>query len=158
MAKQAGIILLTGTINNLTFYRMNGQFYVRIKSRLRGDRVKTDPAFARTMVYADRLALASRTASQLYRSLPKETREVALYRKMTSMAMGLLKAGVPVSGVGRALKEAVFGKVQQQLQLCVTVKGRLQWGGVHKGGFEWGVERRYLCTEMKDKLEISSYP
>lgn len=95
MAKQTGILLITGTIGNLTFYEMNGQHYARLKSSLRGKRVKTDPAFALTMLYADRLALCSRIASQLYRSLPKEKRQVVLYREMTGTAMKLLKAGIP---------------------------------------------------------------
>jgi len=106
MAKQAGNFFLTGTRENLTFYKMDGQHYVRLKSSLSSKRVKTDPAFALTMVYADMLAVASRTAAQLYRSLPQEQRQVARYRKMTSTAMQLLKAGIPADRLMEALKAA----------------------------------------------------
>jgi hypothetical protein len=94
MAKQKGIFLMTGTLGNQTFYKMRGQYYVRSKSSLRADRVKSDAAFTLTMVYADRLALASRTASQVYRQLPEAKQQVSLYRKMTSAAMQLLKTGI----------------------------------------------------------------
>jgi hypothetical protein len=61
MAKQTGIILLTGTIGNMTFYKRDSGYYARMKSSLDGRRVKTDPAFRNTMVYAERLALAYAT-------------------------------------------------------------------------------------------------
>ncbi|MET6996775.1 hypothetical protein [Chitinophaga defluvii] len=138
MAKQAGVILLTGTIGNITFYEMDGQYYARMKSSLRGNRVKTDPAFALTMVYAERLALSSRTAAQLYRSLPADQRQVTLYRKMTSTAMQLLKAGIPAAMLADALA-AVFQPVTtpkekgnrvilQQARVCVSETGCLEWG------------------------------
>lgn len=137
MAKQSGMILITGTIQNITFYEMDGQYYARLKSSLRGDRVKRDPAFARTMVYAERLALASRTAAQLYRSLPVEQRKVALYRKMTSTAMQLLKAGISAAMLAAALaavfqpiilpKEKTACFVPQQSCASVSQTGRLQW-------------------------------
>jgi len=137
MAKQAGAILITGTIQNITFYEMDGQYYARLKSSLCGDRVKRDPAFALTMVYAERLALASRTAAQLYRSLPEEQRKVALYRKMTSTAMQLLKAGVPADMLAAGLaaifqpivppKEKTACLVPQRPAASVSQTGRLAW-------------------------------
>lgn len=138
MAKQAGVILLTGTIGNITFYEMDGQYYARMKSSLRGNRVKTDPAFALTMVYAERLALSSRTAAQLYRSLPAAQRQVTLYRKMTSTAMQLLKAGIPPAMLADALaavfqpattpKEKINRVMPQQAGVCVSGMGCLEWG------------------------------
>jgi hypothetical protein len=106
MAKQVGNILLTGTLDGLTFYKMEGQYYVRLKSSLTGKRVKKDPAFKQTMAYAERLAIGSRTASELYRQLPKEEQEVSLYRKMTSTAMQLLKTGTPAVMLMEALTAA----------------------------------------------------
>jgi hypothetical protein len=122
MAKQTGIFLLTGTLGNVTFYKMQGRFYARNKSSLQGKRVKTDPAFARTMQYADRLALSSRTASKLYRSLPKEQQEISVYRKMTSKAMGLLKLGVSAAQLPDALA-TVFSLLPSPV--VVTGEGRL---------------------------------
>jgi hypothetical protein len=36
MAKQAGDIFITGTIDDLCFYKMDGAYYVRLKSSLTG--------------------------------------------------------------------------------------------------------------------------
>lgn len=94
MAKQAGPFTITGTIENLCFYEMEGQYYVRMKSSLTGKRVKKDPAFARTMQYAGWLKLAAKAASVFYRTIPKEERCRELYRKLTGKAMSLLKEGV----------------------------------------------------------------
>ncbi|WP_410966294.1 hypothetical protein, partial [Salmonella sp. SAL4449] len=67
MAKQAGDIKITGTIEDITFYRMVGRYYARMKSSLTGQRVKKDTAFAGTMRSAARLALGSQLASKTYR-------------------------------------------------------------------------------------------
>ena len=48
MAKLTGIIKLEGTIENLIFYKMNGENYVRSKGGVSKERIYTDPNFART--------------------------------------------------------------------------------------------------------------
>lgn len=93
MARQTGIYTITGTIDNLCFYKMEGKFYVRQKSSLSGTRVKKDPAFAKTMQYANMLGTASKIASAIYRQLDKRQKVQGLYRQLTGEAMQLLKAG-----------------------------------------------------------------
>jgi len=46
VAKQIGATKITGTIQNICFYKMEGQYYARQKSSLTGKRVKKDPAFS----------------------------------------------------------------------------------------------------------------
>ena len=94
MAKQTGIIKITGTVDNICFYKLEREYYARQKSSLSGKRVKKDPAFAETMKYAKLLAIASRIGSVVYRSLPKEKRERKLYQQLTGRAMQLLKKGM----------------------------------------------------------------
>jgi len=94
MAKQTGPIKITGTIGNICFYEMDGKFYARLKSSLTGKRVKKDPRFRLTMVYADLLVQASKLASCCYRSLPEEERAHPMYRALTGLAMKMLKAGM----------------------------------------------------------------
>ena len=91
MAKQTGPNPFIGRRGNLQGYRMAGQHYVRIVSSLTGRRVKQDPAFKQTMQYAGLLGRASRIASAIYRRLP--AKEQGFYRKLTGMAMQLLKQG-----------------------------------------------------------------
>jgi len=91
MAKQTGPNPFIGRRGNLQGYRMAGKHYVRIVSSLTGERVKKDPAFKHTMQCAGLLGQASRVASAIYRRLP--AKEHGFYRKLTGMAMELLKQG-----------------------------------------------------------------
>ena len=95
MAKQVGPIKITGCYDNICFYKMDGEYYARLKSSLTGKRVKKDPRFRRTMEYAGWLGQASKIASAVYRSLPPEKKEKGLYRMMTGQAMQWLKEGKP---------------------------------------------------------------
>lgn len=93
MAKQIGPVKIEGTVGNVTFYQLDGEYCARLKSSLSGKRVKKDPCFRRTMEYAGWLKQASGLASSCYRALPKEERAHAMYRQMVGMAMQMLKAG-----------------------------------------------------------------
>jgi hypothetical protein len=91
MAKQIGPIRVTGTVQNLCFYKMEGKYYVRAKSSLNGKRVKKDKAFKQTMAYANLLARASKIAAAFYRKLTKEERGLKIYRELTGKVMQELK-------------------------------------------------------------------
>ena len=93
MGKQCGPYYHEGTVQHICFYRMYGGYYLRMKSSLSGKRVKTDPAFRKTMQYARLLGKASKIASQVYKTYPKATRKFAEYRTLTGKAMQLLKEG-----------------------------------------------------------------
>jgi hypothetical protein len=104
MAKQTGPVKLEGTIGNICFYKMGDEWYARLKSSLTGKRVKKDPRFRRTMEFASFLSTASKIASEIYRTLPKQR---GLYRKITGMAMQLLKKGIAKEVVLLQLKEVL---------------------------------------------------
>lgn len=93
MAKQSSTYHITGTIDNLCFYKMEGKYYVRRKSSLTGKRVKKDAAFEQTMYYANLLGKASTIASCFYKTIPTVDRVKGLYRRLTGMVIQLLKAG-----------------------------------------------------------------
>ncbi len=48
MARQKGIIKLEGRVGDLSFYKNGSEYYAREKGGVDGDRIKKDPAFART--------------------------------------------------------------------------------------------------------------
>lgn len=48
MARQESLIQLTGPVGNLSFYKSQDGYLVRRKSGVSGDRIKSDPAYART--------------------------------------------------------------------------------------------------------------
>lgn len=93
MALQAGPIFIVGTIGDLTYYKMNGRYYVRLKSTLSGKKIKTSPRFKLTRMYGVFFGKASKIASGVYRSLPREWRQHWMYRDFTGEAMQLLKKG-----------------------------------------------------------------
>jgi hypothetical protein len=97
MAKQEGPFFITGTIGPVCFYRLYEEYYARTKSSLDRTRVKSDPSFAKTMVYAGLLKEASVLASSLYRNLDKDKRKHALYRQLTGKAIRLLKEGKSIA-------------------------------------------------------------
>jgi len=109
MAKQIGDIFITGTYDDLCFYKMDGQYYVRMKSSLTRNRVRKSAAFANTMKSADELGSASVLASRVYRSLAKDKRKVTLYRKMTGMAKLLLNQGESKERITELLKKYIDG-------------------------------------------------
>src|SRR6266852_4952890 len=94
MALQAGKIHWEKrTRYNLTFYKMEGKYYVRKKSRLTGKRVKKDPRFRVTMMNAGWLARASKIGSDVYKALPATWRQFWMYREFTGEAVKMLKQG-----------------------------------------------------------------
>jgi hypothetical protein len=93
MGKQCGPYYHEGTVQHICFYKLNGAYYLRTKSSLTAKRVKKDPAFARTMQYAQLLGKASKIASQVYKTYSKATRQFSEYRVLTGKAMQLLKDG-----------------------------------------------------------------
>ncbi len=91
MPRQTGPYFFTGRRGDLLGYRMAGGYFVRVVSSLTGKRVKKDPAFELTMHYAGMLGRASKIGSAIYHRMPKQ--EHGFYRKLTGMAMQLLKEG-----------------------------------------------------------------
>ena len=93
MAKQIGDIIIVGTIDDITFYGMEGKGYARRKSSLTGKKVKRDPQFTRTMQSAHRLGKGSQLASKVYRSLPRQEQVYALFKELKHIAILAIKEG-----------------------------------------------------------------
>ena len=88
MATQIGLLQIKGTIHGICFYKMDGKYYARTKSSLSGERVKSDPVFAETMRHAERMGIASKIASVLYKQLvPVSERSREKYREVVGMVM-----------------------------------------------------------------------
>lgn len=105
MAKQAGLIKITGTIDDVTFYEMNGEYYARKKSSLTREKVKHHISFALTRVYNRIMGRASSLASCVYREIPGAKRKHAEFRLLTARAHALLKAGFSEAEVLKRLRK-----------------------------------------------------
>jgi len=82
-----------GTFHNLCVYHMRGEDFVRTRSSLTGERVKTAPEFIPTMAWAALLKEASRLGAAVYSMLAPYRKKHKLYKKLTGQAMRLLKEG-----------------------------------------------------------------
>ncbi|TWI83365.1 hypothetical protein IQ13_1475 [Lacibacter cauensis] len=92
MAQQMGLLKITGTIGGVCFYCLDGVYYARAKSSLTGQRVKRDPAFAKTMQHADLLGRAAKIASERYRrTVPKAERSRGKYRELVGVVLRELR-------------------------------------------------------------------
>ena len=75
MAKQTGDIFITGTLGNVTFYKMNGRYYLKTVSAHSRKRILSDPCFAKTRRNAASFGSAQKMASFVYRLVPSEDRD-----------------------------------------------------------------------------------
>ena len=93
MARQAGPLYLTGTIDDITFYKMEGEYFARKKSSLDRRQFRTDPRFARSRQAAHTFGEASQLASAIYGQLPKEARGKGVVNRLTGQVGKLLRKG-----------------------------------------------------------------
>src|SRR5690349_16649228 len=95
MAKQVGPIFITGTIDGVIFYKLNGVYLIRSKGDYRsGKQMRKDPRLKRTMKNADQFGVASKIVKYTYyRYLPPEVRKQGLYSELTGMVKRWLQAG-----------------------------------------------------------------
>lgn len=105
MARQTGDFKITGTIDCITFYEMQGQYYARMKSSLTGKRFWKDKAFEGSRKSCSRLGRGSILASMAYRSIDKEKRKYALFCFLKREAIQLLKKGMDEVIVANALQQ-----------------------------------------------------
>jgi hypothetical protein len=91
MARQTGAIQITGTTDELCFYKMWDTYFVRMKSSLTGKRFWRDKAFERSRESSKRFGSGNRLASKLYRMIEEEKRVYKLFCFLKSKAILLLK-------------------------------------------------------------------
>jgi len=103
MARQAGDTIITKTIDDLVFYKMDGKGYVRRKSSLTRKKFKTSHRFANSRKNAERFAKGNRIASEVYHTIPATERQYLMFLRLKSSAIALLKAGTAESEVKRKL-------------------------------------------------------
>jgi len=93
MAKQAGDFFIEGSIDDLTYYKMNGTYYVRQKSSLTKKKFWKSKAFERSRESCKRFSEGNKLASRIYRMIEKEKRVYSLYCFLKKRAISLLKEG-----------------------------------------------------------------
>jgi hypothetical protein len=114
MAKQAGDYFIEGTIDDLTYYKMEGKYYVRMKSSLTGKKFWKHKTFERSRESCKRFSEGNRLASRLYRMIKKEKRQYKLFCFLKKKSILLLKEGKSLIEVEEILMDYLmeFGLVE----------------------------------------------
>lgn len=95
MAKQRGLIKMEGLIDELSFYKWKGKYVVRRKGGASRDRIKNDPAFARTRENNMEFAWASGAAKLIRMSLNEimgHDKWFLLHGRLTQMMLTVLRS------------------------------------------------------------------
>ena len=97
MAKQAGPIYFIGSIDDLTFYKQGGQYYIKRTStcsETTKKKYRTEPGYALLRLRKRQFGLAVKLVEKVYYShLPKAVRKHGLFGKLTGMVNTLLQKG-----------------------------------------------------------------
>jgi hypothetical protein len=114
MAKQAGDIFIEGTIDDLTYYKMEGRYYVRMKSSLTRKKFRKHKAFERSRASCKRFSEGNKLASKLYRMIEKNKRIYKLFCFLKKRSIMLLKEGKSLIEVEEILMDYLmeFGLVE----------------------------------------------
>jgi len=83
MAQQESILKFKGSIGDLSFYKSGGQYLARTKGGVDGDRIRTDPRFARTRENGQEFMRAIK-AGKLLRDGFREQLHLTSDRRMSS--------------------------------------------------------------------------
>jgi len=112
MATQKGVIKLEGAVGDLSFYKKKGKYYARSKGGISADRMKNDPAFARTRENQQEFGRAGKAGKLLRTSL----REVIMHAKDSGMSGRLTQQMMKViqtdSENARGLRTVAQGDIQ----------------------------------------------
>lgn len=111
-------MMMTGTVDNLTFYKMEGAYYVRMKSSLTRKRFFKDAAFEGSRRSSNRLAVGSKLASSVYKSFPEKKRRYSVFCALKSLAIKLLKE--------QRSEQAVLMQLQQKVRKMERVKRKIK--------------------------------
>jgi|GEM_PF-1296821 len=110
--------VITGADRRLKLYfyysRVSGKNIVRGFTSLTGERVKKDAAFKGFRESGNRMKEASPIAAALYKMVPAEIKQYALYRLLTGEALKMLKAGSSAKTITKTLEEIYINPLLQE--------------------------------------------
>jgi hypothetical protein len=95
MPKQKGIIPLQGTMGNISFYKGKNGYFAREKGGVDGDRIATDPAYARTRENGEEFGRAGKASKMLrtsVRALLQKAGDPYVTSRLTAAFLKVIKA------------------------------------------------------------------
>jgi len=91
MARQKGVIKLEGRIGDLSFYKSGSDYLARSKGGVDAERIKKDPAFARTRENGEEFGRAGKASKLLRNALKVPVSKSADNRVASRLTTALLK-------------------------------------------------------------------
>ena len=91
MARQKGVIKLEGRVGDLSFYKSGNDYLAREKGGVSGDRIKNDPAYARTRENGAEFGRAGKAGKELRNALNEVLTKAADKRVSNRLAASMLK-------------------------------------------------------------------
>ncbi len=95
MARQDGVIKLTGQMGGISFYKSQDGHLMRLKGGIDGDRIKNDPAFARTRENGEEFGRAGASGKLLrtaLRTLIMNVSDSRMANRLTQQLMKVIQA------------------------------------------------------------------
>ena len=96
---------IEGTIDDITFYKMGGAYYARMKSSLTGKKFWKHKSFEGSRRSCSRFGRGNALASVVYNEIEEEKREYALFCRMKSVAIRMIKEGFSEEEVVEELRK-----------------------------------------------------
>ena len=112
MARQTGIITITGTIGNLTFYKSQDGNMVREKSHISKDRFMNDPAFVRSRENSYEFGEANRCSKLIFDSV-RSFRKAACDNRAHSRLVQVMREILPEDRLSVRGKRSPAAGIQQ---------------------------------------------
>lgn len=116
MAKQTGIFPLQGSIGNISFFKTKDGYMARQKTGVTGQRIATDPAFARTrenMEEFKRAGKASKLLRNSLRSILMKVSDSRMSNRLTAKMMEVIKLDAVNTRGQRNVIDGEVGLVDQ---------------------------------------------
>jgi hypothetical protein len=151
MAKQSGEVFIEGTIDDLTFYKMDGLYYVRMKSSLSSKQFWKGKAFERSRESCKRFSEGNKLASRLYRIVEEEKRNYKLFCFLKKRAIQLLKEGKSLIQAQKVLMDYLlaFGYVEKSEEKIVNEPSTYTIS-LFEDSFERKIDYNYCCPRRKE--------
>lgn len=116
MARPKKSVRFSATIGDLCFYQRNGKTYMREAKALDREVVLTDDRFEKTRQYANKMAMAAKIGSEIYKQLPAEMKARWIFRSITGHAASLLYKGENPEAVKVILYDKYIDDPKEELQ------------------------------------------
>ena len=118
MAKQRGIIKLSGTIGDISFYKSQDGYLAREKGGVEADRIKNDPAFARTRENGQEFGMAAKSGKLVrdaFRPLMMRASDGRVVSRLTKLMSDIRKLDTSSARGERSVAVAIADQPAKDL-------------------------------------------